>query len=191
MVHLGVVARRRWSTRKTMTPDQIIDLGIDLTDPSGRRHLFEAVYTDVTRGEYPLQIDYADADGYTGSDTDTLIVAADVTPPVISNFSVTKTLRTINVSFDADEPLSEIEITVDRDGTPVTALTENPAMYLATIDGVYTLTLTKAVDRFGNDGAAGETGSVEIATTPPTGEYIGSGYIAQRTSGSPWEASIS
>lgn len=45
-----------------MTPDQIIDLGLDPADPSGKRHLFEAVYLEAPEARaYLFGVEYGGA----------------------------------------------------------------------------------------------------------------------------------
>lgn len=85
----------------------------------------------------------------------------------------------ITTTFDTDEPLAAIE--VDVTGPETATLTEADfeetdngdgtysydGTYTCETDGEYTTTLNTAADGDGNDGASGQSGTVEVDTTAP------------------------
>lgn len=101
----------------------------------------------------------------------------DQAAPVISNFSASVTSgNTIEISVDSDEQLSTIEVEVASDGTRhalldetdfSTADTAPPYTYVGTwtaanaADFPFTVTLLRAADADGNDGASGESVTVD------------------------------
>ncbi|WP_136689387.1 GLUG motif-containing protein [Halorhabdus amylolytica] len=102
----------------------------------------------------------------------------DTTPPSISTFSVTNPSgQDVQVSFDADEQLSTIEVALT--GTESATLTTSDftetdngegtytyeATYAGSSDGNYAATLETAEDTVGNDGASGQSDTVEVDTS--------------------------
>ena len=108
-------------------------------------------------------------------------VAVDTVTPTITDFNLSHAGdRRINVSFNASQPLSTVDV-------QFTTSPENPTLalgdftnesvggvevYTATetvgSDGNYTADLQTAADSAGNDGSGGETDSTTVDTTPPT-----------------------
>jgi PGF-CTERM protein len=108
---------------------------------------------------------------------------ADTTPPTISSYTVTNpTGSTVRVSFTSNEQLDTISLafglesvtdpeTVPRGGFTETTTQSGEYQYTFTAnvsEGTYTGTLLTAEDADGNDGAASETGTAIVDTTPPT-----------------------
>ena len=102
----------------------------------------------------------------------------DDTAPSISAFSLANPSgRRLRPSFDASEPLDEIEVTID--GAEAATLTADAfsetetgdgtyryeATYDASIDGAFTATLRRAADAGGNDGAEGQSVELSVITT--------------------------
>jgi VCBS repeat-containing protein len=125
-------------------------------------------------------LDLAGNDGATGeSDTYTL----DTTAPTISNVTLSNDgSDNLAFSFDSDETLSSITVTVDGPNTSAaytfdeTDFTESGGTYtLSTTqayddgDGTYTAAVDDAVDPAGNDGADGtQTDTYTLDTSAPT-----------------------
>jgi hypothetical protein len=112
----------------------------------------------------------------------------DRTPPTVSAFDVRNPSdETIEVSFEASEPIVDVLVTVtDEDGNVVASLTRTDfdasgGTYTATVtpgeSGRFTATLVTAKDAAGNDGANGQSDAVTLdggappalpnATAPP------------------------
>lgn len=112
------------------------------------------------------------------SDTDTTTVTVRDTGPQISDFLATNPQSTeIQASFDASEQVSDINVTIDRSGTRVTVIDESdfstsdtsaPFTYTATYDpgtsDTYEATLNVAADSEGNNGASGESATVDTGS---------------------------
>lgn len=126
--------------------------------------------------------------GFDGIDDDSTLnfTTGETTPPTISGVSVSNPAdRQVTVSFDADERLTTI--TVGISGAESATLTRGdfsesgsgPYTYTATYDGstdgTYTATLNTALDSGGNDGASGQTGSVDVSTGGGSDDTGGSG----------------
>ena len=139
------------------------------------------VSVDYPDAETTYEIDarVEDSDGDAAQQSGfTAITAGGFSTPTITDYSVTNPAdRNVTVAFDSDEQLADVaaEI-VDSDGTPVATLTEadftetasgdgvrtHETTYTVANDGDYTATLTEAVDSDGNDGASGESGTVDV-----------------------------
>ncbi|MEF8977035.1 MAG: hypothetical protein V5A21_12485, partial [Halapricum sp.] len=129
--------------------------------------------------------DSAGNDGATGQfDT----VTVDTTAPMIDPFTVTNPEgQNVSVSFNSTEELAIINVTLR--GPENATLTEvdfaydsangtYTATYDASSDGTYTATLHTAVDAAGNDGATGQSDTVEVDTEGTSGGD-GSGGVAE------------
>jgi hypothetical protein len=101
----------------------------------------------------------------------------DTTPPEISDFRADNPDgRTVTVSFEASEPLSEIEVDVGGDGSATLSTDafdesgSGPYTYTATYgaesDGTYEFTLGTAQSA-GGDGASGQSATVTVETNEP------------------------
>lgn len=133
-------------------------------------------YPDAASGTtYGIDIEVDDSDSTDAfSDDAAVVTVEDTAPPKISSFSLTNPSdTTLQVSFDANESLVDIEVSISGDTTH--ALTEDDFTvtsdsgtytYTATYDpgasGSYTATLEVATDDGGNDGSDEETDSVTI-----------------------------
>lgn len=146
---------------------------------------------------------------YVGSDDGNVYaIAEDHAPPAISNFAVqVEDTRTVSVSFDSNESLDAIAVEFENEtGSVVETLTESdfgatgadPATYSARTTlaspGFYTVTLTTAADSVGNDGAAGESETVNLVVddvsiqhlegpAPDVSNLTASVYLAQGSNG--------
>jgi len=102
--------------------------------------------------------------------------APDVTTPSIQGLTTTNESGDLRVAFDASEELTDIEVTVENSSGTVLTLTEADMQrgislfgfrYVNTSDvldpGAYTVTIRKATDDGGNDGASGQNQSVELS----------------------------
>ena len=112
------------------------------------------------------------------SDTDTTTVTVRDTGPQISDFLATNPQDTdIQISFDASEQVSDVNVTIDQSGTRVAVLDESdfstadtsaPFTYTATYDpgtgDTYEATLNVAADSEGNDGANDESATVDTGS---------------------------
>jgi hypothetical protein len=105
----------------------------------------------------------------------------DTVTPTITDFNASHTgNQDINVSFNASQPLSTVDVSfTNSPENPTLSLSDFDSesvdgveVYTATesvgSDGDYTATLQTAADGAGNDGAASETDSVTVDTTAPT-----------------------
>jgi hypothetical protein len=116
----------------------------------------------------------------TSTPTETPTPESDTTPPSISAFSLSNpTGQTLRTSFDSDEPVVGIEVSIS--GAESTVLTESDfsesvsngvysyeATYEASSDGDYTAVLAEATDGSENDGASDESVTVSVTTTETT-----------------------
>ena len=101
--------------------------------------------------------------------------------PNISNFTVTNPSGfNVSISFDSSENLSEILVTIEKNGQVTEGLGGDDfsrsgtgtytysSTYQAGEDAEFNATLVTAEDSDGNDGANSESGSTIVDTTPPT-----------------------
>ncbi|RLM49282.1 PGF-pre-PGF domain-containing protein [Halorubrum sp. Atlit-28R] len=104
-------------------------------------------------------------------------VGVDTRTPNVTGFTATHDgTGTVEVSFESDESLASTSVSLDTPTgsttlTPTTADGSAPYAYTATYDGAdgdYTATLDAAADAAGNDGAAGDSDTATVDTTPPT-----------------------
>ena len=100
----------------------------------------------------------------------------DTQTPAVSNFAATHTGGgDIEVSFDTNQTLATIAVSLDGTTLTETNFTETgsagsytyTATYAGAADGGYTAALTVAADDAGNDGAASQSDTVTVDTTPP------------------------
>ncbi|WP_256392294.1 PKD domain-containing protein [Natronoarchaeum rubrum] len=90
--------------------------------------------------------------------------------PTITNFSVTNPVgRSVTVSFDSDESLADIDVTLDgpeRATLDASDFTESDGTYTASYevstDGAYSVRLRNAADAGGNDGADAQNETVVV-----------------------------
>jgi len=148
---------------------------------NGDTYGYTATYVGSSDGVYEAELETAadDADN-NGAFSQRETVTVDTTAPTISEFSISNpTAQNIRVTFDADERLDTIGVSID--GTESASLfrsdfvgaeTDDGYTYAATYgvvyDGNYTATLETAADSDGNDGASGQNATVIVDTTPPT-----------------------
>ncbi len=112
------------------------------------------------------------------------IIDKDTTPPTISSYQATNPSgTTVEVSFDSDEQLSNIDVGVTNDtySANITSFTEvdngGTYTYTGSVDvggtGQYTAVLNTAEDTAGNDGASGESDTVTIGAgnSAPTASF--------------------
>ncbi|WP_318570646.1 PQQ-binding-like beta-propeller repeat protein [Salinigranum marinum] len=155
----------------------------DFSESGNGPYSYTATYSGSVDGDYTATLttatDAADNDG-AAAQSDTVTV--DAGAPDVANYSVANpTGAFVNVSFDANESLSTISVSVT--GPETETLTEtsfsesfdgerNRYNYTATTQvgtsGDYTATLDSAVDGAGKDGASGESGTVTIDASTPT-----------------------
>jgi hypothetical protein len=115
--------------------------------------------------------------------TETPTEELDTTAPSITAFSISNPSgQDLRTSFDSDERLSTIQVTVS--GAETTVLTTDDfsetssggaysyeATYQASSDGDYTATLDEAADASDNDGASGQSVSLSVSTSEVLYEY--------------------
>lgn len=112
------------------------------------------------------------------SNSSTLVV--DTTPPSISGFTLSNPEgATLNVSFDSDEKLASISVSITGAATAtLTSFTQNGSTYTGSVDvgttGSFTATLDNATDAAGNDGGSGQTDTVTVTGSGPGG-MLGAG----------------
>ena len=107
-------------------------------------------------------------------EADAIEVIDDI-PPNISSFDVRNpTGDLVNVTFESDELLEDINVTLTRAGKRV-VMTEDDfnhtgdgpytysADYVASKNGKYTATLNVAADKAGNDGGTGQSDTVQLS----------------------------
>lgn len=126
-----------------------------------------------------------DETGDVMSPNDSTTVVVDTQVPQVSDYAVTNPQDpSINVSFNASEQLDDVVVEItDNQGNVVTRLTESDfvetntggtygyeASYNVSSKGKYTATLDAAEDAVNNDGASGQSGTVQIQTG--TGEPV-------------------
>jgi hypothetical protein len=149
----------------------------DFTETSsGSGYTYEATYSGSTDGDYTATLDTAeDADGNDGATGQSDTVSVDTTAPSISSFSASNpSSQDVMVSFDSDEQLSTISVSIS--GAETATLTKADftetssgsgytyeATYSGSTDGDYTATLDTAEDADGNDGATGQSDSVTVS----------------------------
>ncbi|MFC7082006.1 OmpL47-type beta-barrel domain-containing protein [Halorussus caseinilyticus] len=117
-----------------------------------------------------------DTSGNDGANGETVAAFVDTAAPTVTNVSLTNPSgQTLNVRFDADESVTDIAVNVsgaanltmteshfsEQGGTYFSALN-------ASTDGEFTVTLERAADGYGNDGATGQNASIAVDTTMPT-----------------------
>ena len=162
----------------TNAADRTLTVG-EFTQSGSGPYTYTATFDEGTDGVYDASlVSAADATGNDGAGSESASVEVDTVTPTISNLSVTNPSgQTVNVSFDASERLATTDVSLATPSTTtnLTALTEagsGPYTYYATYtesaDGDYDATLVTAADGLGNDGASGQTTSVEVDTTAPT-----------------------
>ncbi|MCU4800525.1 Ig-like domain-containing protein [Halobacteria archaeon HArc-gm2] len=173
------------------------DLGggnVTLSDPDG---------DDVYEGSFTVDAANAAPDGYQSltlraTDVDGNVdtrwlslrldraIESDATAPTINEFDVYSNEGRILVQVNASESLSDLDVTI-RNESGVTVATLGDAVdggnygsyyeyflsHTPAADGDYDVTLERAVDRAGNDGAAGESKTVTVGggiVKPPVSE---------------------
>jgi|GEM_PF-3181556 len=173
------------------------DLGggnVTLSDPDG---------DDVYEGSFTVDAANAAPDGYQSltlraTDVDGNVdtrwlslrldraIESDATAPTINEFDVYSNEGRILVQVNASESLSDLDVTV-RNESGATVATLGDAVdggnygsyyeyflsHTPAADGDYDVTLERAVDRAGNDGAAGESKTVTVGggiVKPPVSE---------------------
>ena len=162
----------------TNAADRTLTVG-EFTQSGSGPYTYTATFDEGTDGVYDASlVSAADAAGNDGAGSESASIEVDTVTPTISNLSVTNPSgQTVNVSFDASERLATTDVSLGTPSTTtnLTALTEagsGPYTYYATYtesaDGDYDATLVTAADGLGNDGASGQTTSVEVDTTAPT-----------------------
>ncbi|ACV12247.1 GLUG domain protein [Halorhabdus utahensis DSM 12940] len=154
------------------------------TDNGDGTYTYEATYAGSTDGTYTAALstaaDDADNDGASGqSDT----VTIDVTAPSISGFAATNPSgQDVRIAFDASEQLSTIDVSIT--GAESATLTESDvtetangddtytyeATYAGSTDGTYEVTLETATDDTDNDGASGQSATVQVDTDEDDGD---------------------
>lgn len=128
-----------------------------------------------------VRVNGTDTSGNVGTDTSAGTFTIDSTAPTVENYSVSNpTGQDVVVSFDTDERLGAItaEVSGTESGTlTMSDFTETDngdgtytyaTTYAGSSDGNYTATLTEATDAVDNDGASGQSESVEVDTTDPS-----------------------
>ncbi|WP_276299649.1 OmpL47-type beta-barrel domain-containing protein [Halorussus lipolyticus] len=139
---------------------------------------YEATYSvrDGANGTYSVTLDRVTDDSGTLNRTDlSRTVVVDTTIPEVADFSARSLADgSIAVNFSANESLGDIAVSVS--GPDSATLTEADftndsgtytATYAPATDGEYTVTVERAADEFGNDGATGQTDSVVVDTHAP------------------------
>lgn len=148
---------------------------------------YTATYTVSNAGEYNVTLNRAeDGNGNDGASGQNVTVAvADTIAPTISNFQATNPQsKDIQVSFDSDEELAQINVTISKESQGQgqggssreavldetdfsTSDTSAPYTYTATYannkGGTFTATLNRAEDSSGNDGASGQSSTVSVS----------------------------
>jgi len=134
-------------------------------------------YPDGEAG-YPIDVRVADSDGGVAQRSGVVTVQSErAADPNVTDYAVRNPSgRDVRIAFDADERLSDIGVELTEDGNTVAILTERDfsesgtegarsyqAEYTVDSDGEYTATLTEAADADGNDGEAGQSGSVTVS----------------------------
>jgi PGF-pre-PGF domain-containing protein len=147
---------------------------------SAGSYTYTATYAGSSDGTYTATVDTAkDSEGNDGANGESDSVTIDTTAPTISSYAVSNPSgQDVQVSFDSDEQLSSISVSIS--GAETATLTEGDftetdndgsytysATYAGSSDDTYTATVDTAKDSEGNDGADGQSDSVSIDTTPP------------------------
>jgi hypothetical protein len=124
-----------------------------------------------------VDVGATDSDGSSDAATALTNVTVDDVPPTITNFSLNATRQDVDVSFTANEQLSTTEVDLGGNlNRTLSDLTESQVgteewRYTGNVsdgqDGYFTATLSNAVDRFGNDGADGESDTIRVNTVGP------------------------
>ena len=130
------------------------------------------VQANVTDGEFGVLAPLAN-----GTDE------TDTTAPTVTGFDARADGDTLDVAFDASEPLAAIDVAVtNTTGATVAQLTESefteagtgPFTYTGQValpNGTYTVTLEQATDAAGNDGAAGQSATATLGDgSAPAGD---------------------
>ncbi|AUV82784.1 hypothetical protein C2R22_14990 [Salinigranum rubrum] len=158
-----------------------LTLGDFTETDNGGSYTYDATYAGSVDGDYTVTLSSAtDAAGNDGATEQSDTVTADAGPPLLSNYTVTNpTGGFVNVSFDANESLSLVNVSIS--GAETGLLTESDftetvdgsrynysALYTASTSGSYTATLDRAEDGVGNDGASSQSGSVTVDASSPT-----------------------
>jgi len=143
----------------------------DFTESGGT---YTATYQASTDGDYTATLDTAeDSAGNDGASSQSGTVTVD-TPPSISSFSVANPSgQNVEVSFDSDENLANIQVAIS--GAETATLTESDfsgsgsgtytATYNGNSDGDYTATLDIAEVCVGNNGASEHSDTVSVDTS--------------------------
>nr|WP_303646739.1 PQQ-binding-like beta-propeller repeat protein [Haloarchaeobius salinus] len=174
--------------------------GSDFTETgSVGSYTYTATYAGGSDGTYTATVDTAeDSDAKDGGDGESDSVTVDTTAPTVSGYTVSNPAgQDVTVSFNASEQLGTVEATVSGAESATLTLgdfteTDNggsytyTATYAGSSDGEYTVGLDTAEDTSGNDGAGGESASVDVDTTAPTI----SDYLVSNPSGSDVQVSF-
>lgn len=141
-------------------------------------------HTYADPGTFGVILTVSDDAGNSATDTITVTVE-DTTPPSVSAFAASNPSgQDVTVSFDSDEQLSEINVSIsgaestilnesDFTGTDANGTYTHQSTYTVTGPGTYTVTLKTATDTSGNDGARNESDSLLIAADLRIGEFAG------------------
>jgi flagellin-like protein len=152
---------------------------LDETDFSESDGTYSATYDASSDGSYTAILERAEnqvgQDGSSGESGTVSISTDSSTPPRISNFdAINQFDSNINVSFDSNKSLSDINVSIT--GAETNSLKDSNfsevngtyfATYNASTSGEYNITLQKAIDINGNDGASGQNDTVTIDPTDP------------------------
>jgi hypothetical protein len=141
---------------------------------------YNATFEVTTEGEYTATLlEASDAKGNDGASNQTKSPKVDLTPPTISNFSAPQDENAdIEISFDSNENLSEIQVDISGAETAtmfvsdfVHSTNNGVESYVATyppsVEGEYQITLSKAIDGSGN-GASDVSTTTNVDLTKPT-----------------------
>ncbi|GAB7094572.1 hypothetical protein JCM30237_17250 [Halolamina litorea] len=165
-----------------------IRISLDTGDGGGTTDVTAALNATVA---YPggtegatLAVDASatDSDGDEDAAAALANVSVEGVPPTVTNFGLNATGQDVDVSFNASEQLSASEVDLGGDLNETLTdlngaqIAEDDWAYTANVsdgqDGYFTATLSSAVDRFGNDGADGETDSVRVNEVGPKIQQI-------------------
>jgi hypothetical protein len=147
------------------------------TDNGDGTYTYEATYSGSTEGDYTATLETAeDATGNDGANSESDTVTTDTTAPSISSFGASNPSgQDVTVSFDSDEQLSTISVSISGAETATLSTSEfietnnagtytYEATYRGSTAGTYDATLDSAKDSTGNDGATGQSDSVTLDT---------------------------
>ncbi|MFW6018532.1 MAG: Ig-like domain-containing protein [Halapricum sp.] len=150
---------------------------------------YAATYVGSRDGTYSVTLTTAkDAAGNDGATGQLDTVTIDTTAPTVDSFSATNPEgQNVSISFNSTEPLSKINVTLRGPENATLAADDfaydsangtYTATYDGSSDGNYTATLHAAADVAGNDGALGQTDTVEVDTAD-TSDGDGGGDVAE------------